>query len=398
MRRSAAVAAIVALVIGVWLGGHPSWMPSWLRDGFAPESKSEQQFHQVLGLINSNYYRPVNDESLVNTGIEAAIASLHDPYSHYFPPQQQQEFDQETNPSVSGIGVDVYPQPPGLIVEEVFQASPAARAGMRPGDLITAVNGRSLAGLSYDAATSLIRGQAGSRVKITLKRARRTLHLSIVRETIIVPVAESKLLHYKGRRIGYLQFTQFAEGSARELRGQLQKMLRRGAQGLILDLRDNPGGLVNQAVGVASLFVQHGVIVSTRGRNQQRTVYDASGDALAPRIPLVVLIDRGTASAAEIVTAALQQHHRALVVGTRSYGKGVFQESQTLPWGAILDITVGQFFTPDGHNLGGSGVINGRSVARGPGIKPNVYVADNPANPGLKAIEVGERVLSAELK
>jgi carboxyl-terminal processing protease len=235
-------------------------------------------------------------------------------------------------------------------------------------------------------------------VKLTIKRSAHTLHLAIVRETIIVPVAESKLLHYHGRRIGYLQFTQFTEGSANQLKIQLRKMLREGAQALILDLRDNPGGLVTQAIGVASFFIKHGVIVSTRGRNQPDEVYEALGDAIAPRIPLVVLVDRGTASSGEIVTAALQQHHRALIIGTRTYGKGVFQESEMLPWGAILDITVGQFFTPDGHNLGGSGVINGRSVARGPGIKPNVYVADNPADPGLKAIEVGERVLAAEIK
>jgi carboxyl-terminal processing protease len=394
---AAATAVVVTLVIGVWFGGHPSWMPGWLRDGFAPESKSEQQFHQILGMINENYYRPVNDESLVNSGLQAAVASLSDPYSHYFPAQQQQQFDQETNPTDSGIGVDILSEPKGLLVVEVFPRSPASRAGIRQGDLLVGAGKHSLAGVSSKLSTSWIQGPAGTSVDITVARGKRKLHFRIVREMIVVPVAASKLLHYHGKRIGYLEFTQFTEGSANELAMQLKQMLHQGAQGLILDLRDNPGGLVTQAIGVASLFVKHGVIVTTRGRNQPTSVYDALGDALAPTIPLVVLVDRGTASSAEIVTAALQQHHRATVVGTRTYGKGVFQESETLPWGAILDITVGQFFTPDGHNLGGSGVINGHSVTRGPGIKPNVYVDDNPADPGLRAIEVGERVLAGEL-
>jgi carboxyl-terminal processing protease len=398
MRKVAAAAAvIVALIIGVWFGGHPSWMPGWLRSGFAPESKSEQQFHQILGMINENYYRPVNDESLVNVGLQAAVASLNDPYSHYFPAQQQSEFQQETNPQDSGIGVEVSPETTGMLVVEVFPGGPAAKDGIHPGDLIVGVGKRSIKGVSANDATALIKGSAGTTVRITVDRGKRTLHFAIVRETIVVPVTASKLLHYHGKKIGYMEFTQFTEGSANQLRRQLEQMLHQGAQGLILDLRDNPGGLVTQAIGVASLFVKHGVIVSTRGRSQSTTVFDALGDAIAPSIPLVVLVDRGTASSAEIVTAALQQHHRALVVGTRTYGKGVFQESETLPWGAILDITVGQFFTPDGHNLGGSGVINGRSVTRGPGIKPNVYAADNPTAPGLLAVEVGERVLAGEI-
>ncbi len=148
----------------------------------------------------------------------------------------------------------------------------------------------------------------------------------ITRANVTVPVAASKLINYHGKRLGYLDFTQFTEGSADELRQQVQKMLKQHAQGLILDLRDNPGGLLAQAVGVASLFIKSGTIVTTRGRNQPTTVYTALGDAIATKIPMVVLVDRGTASSAEIVTGALKDRGRAKVVGTHTYGKGVFQE------------------------------------------------------------------------
>jgi carboxyl-terminal processing protease len=163
-------------------------------------------------------------------------------------------------------------------------------------------------------------------------------------------------------------------------------------------MRDNPGGLLSQAIGVASIFLRDGTIVTTRGRNQPTVPYFAEGNAIAPTIPLVVLVNRYTASSAEIVTAALQEHGRAKIVGTRTYGKGVFQETQTLPNGGLLDLTVGEFFTPNGTNLGGPGVASGKSVTEGPGIKPNVYVYDNPANPGLKALQVGEQVLASELR
>jgi carboxyl-terminal processing protease len=169
-------------------------------------------------------------------------------------------------------------------------------------------------------------------------------------------------------------------------------MLKDGAQGLVLDLRDNPGGLLLQAVGVASLFIPDGTIVTTRGRSQPTTVYTALGDAIAPKVPLVVLVNRGTASSAEIVTGALKDRGRAKVVGTNTYGKGVFQEIQPLPGGGALDITVGEYYTPDGQNLGAGGVKEGK------GITPNVYVYDNPDNPGSRALTVAEQTVSKEIK
>jgi carboxyl-terminal processing protease len=197
---------------------------------------------------------------------------------------------------------------------------------------------------------------------------------------------------YHGLKVGDVQLTSFTQGSGAELRRQVRKVLASGAQALILDLRENGGGLLEEAVNVASIFVPDGTIVSTDGRSQPRQVYVAKGNAIAARIPMVVLVDRGTASAAEIVTGALKDRGRAKVVGTHTYGKGVFQEILPLPNGGALDITVGEYFTPNGTNLGGGG------VREGVGIPPNVYAADNPHTSADEALQTAERTVAAEVR
>ena len=392
-RWLAALGGVVLLLIGVWFGGHPSWLPAPLRSAFVSKTANERLVQTTLDLIAKDYYRKVDTKRLLNTGLEAAVASLNDPYSHYFPPTLYKSFQQETDPQVAGIGVEVAVQPVdnGIEVEEVIQGSPAARAGLRHGDIITAVGSKSLKGTTVAAGSKLIRGDVGTPVTLTILRGGKSRAVTITRANVVVPVASSKLITYHGKRLGYLGFSQFTEGSADELRAEVQAMLKQHAQGLILDLRDNPGGLLAQAVGVASLFVKNGVIVTTRGRNQPTTVYTALGDAVAPKIPMVVLVDRGTASSAEIVTGALKDHGRAKVVGTHTYGKGVFQELMPLTGGGALDITVGEYFTPNGHNLGAGGVKEGK------GIAPNIYVYDNPNAPGTRALKVAESTVAAEI-
>jgi len=386
------LAVVILLLIGVWLGGHPGWIPTPFRSAFVSQSSEESQVQDVMNLLSKEYYRPVNTKRLVGVGLAAAVASLNDPYSHYYPPGDLGTFENETNPQDSGIGVEVVPVARGLEIEEVFPNSPAARAGLGTGDVIVAVGGASLAGKSGDAASQQIRGRAGTKVTLTVVENGRSRKLTLIRANVSVPVAASRLLHYKGLKLGYLEFTQFTQGSADELRTQVKQVLRQGAQGLILDLRDNPGGLLQQAIEVASIFIPDGTIVTTKGRAQPTVVYTAQGDAIAPTIPMVVVVDRGTASSAEIVTGALKDRGRAKVIGTNTYGKGVFQEIQSIPGGGLLDITVGEYFTPNGQNLGGGGVKEGK------GITPNVYVYDNPQAPGNRALQVAERVVAAEVK
>jgi carboxyl-terminal processing protease len=385
------VVAVLVLLLGIWLGGHPSWLPSPLRNAFVDDSNGRLT-DQVLDLLTRDYYRKVSRSQLLNRGLAAAVASLHDPYSHYYDAEAYHAFLNQSNPHLSGVGIDVQVETAGLSVIDVFPGSPAARAGLMRGDVIVAVGSRSLADRSASFGSRLIKGRAGTRVTLTVIRGRSRRVLSIVRANLVVPVARGTIANFHGIKLGRVQLTSFTDGSGAETRAQVQRVLHQGARALVLDLRENGGGLLNEAVNVASLFIPDGTIVSTDGRNQPRQVYVAKGGAISTSIPMVVLVDRGTASAAEIVTAALQDRGRAKVVGTRTYGKGVFQEIQPLPNGGALDMTVGEYFTPDGRNLGGGG------VREGAGVKPNVYVASNPHDARDKALDVAERTVAAGVR
>jgi carboxyl-terminal processing protease len=238
----------------------------------------------------------------------------------------------------------------------------------------------------------LIQGRAGTRVTLTALRGRKRLEFSIARAKLVVPVASESIVAWHGIKIGDLTLTSFTQGAGAELRNDVRKALGAGARALILDLRENGGGLLDEAVSVASIFIPDGTIVSTAGRSQPRQVYLAKGGAIAAKVPMVVLVDRGTASAAEIVTGALQDRGRALVIGIHTYGKGVFQEIEPLPNGGALDITVGEYFTPSGRNLGGGG------VRQGAGVRPNIHAVDNPHTSQDEALQVAERTVAGEVR
>jgi carboxyl-terminal processing protease len=387
----AVVLALIVLWLGIWLGGHPGWMPAGLRNAFV-ENSSAQLVTDELNLITQNYYRSISRNQLLNKGMAAMVASLNDPYSRYYDPSAYRSFLNQSNPHLSGVGIDVVPDPRGLRIVDVFPRSPAATAGLAHGDLIIRVGPTSLNGRSADFASRLIRGRAGTRVELTVVTHGRTRLIGLRRADLVVPVTSESTVNYHGVKIGDVRLTAFTNGAGAELRDQVNRALHSGAQALVLDLRENGGGLLQEAVNVGSIFIPDGTIVSTDGRAQPRQVYLAKGGAISSKIPVVVLVDRDTASAAEIVTGALQDRHRAKVVGTHTYGKGVFQEIDPLPNGGALDLTVGEYFTPTGRNLGGGG------VRQGAGITPNVYVASNPTASGDHALSVAERVVAAELR
>ncbi len=362
----------ILLVVGLWLGGHPEHLPGFLRDAFVANHQT-QVVDEAIQRISSDYYRKIPTSKLSNASISGVVASLGDRFSHYLTPSEYREFD--SPPHFTGIGVAVGPKQRGLLIARVFDSSPAARAGLKAGELIVAVNGRKLEGLSPDAATALIKGLPGTDVSLQIEGPRpahgpralvRTLKLT--RATISEPVVASASRVVHGVKLGVVALATFSPGAHGEVREAVEHALHRGARGIVLDLRSNGGGLVEEAQLIASIFVAKGTIVSTRGRSQPSQTLTATGDAISAKIPVVVLVDSNTASAAEIVTAALQDHRRATVVGTHTFGKGVFQEEQGLANGGALDITVGEYFTPSGRNLGGGG------VKQGAGITPEVPV------------------------
>ena len=382
---------IVLLLAGIYLGGHPGGLPDPIRDTLVGDDDT-RLMRQALETIDDIYYRSVDRDQLVDRGIEGAVASLRDQFSHYFDPRTYKRFEHVTNPSFSGIGVTVRPERRGpLAVESVISGTPAARAGLRRGDLIVAVEGRSLSGRPSDESIASIKGEPGTKVQLTILRDGRRTTRRIERARVTQPVVAGRIVTRAGRRYGVVVFTSFTEGSAGQVHAAVQRLLRRGADGILLDLRGNGGGLLNEAVGVASVFLPDGTVVSTDGRARARHVYTATGGAIRRSVPVVVLVDRGTASSGEIVTGALQDRHRAEIVGTNTYGKGVFQEIRELPNGGALDLTVGQYFLPSGRNIGGRGVTEGR------GIAPDVRAADDPDTTRRdEAVEAALAQLAAE--
>jgi len=372
-----ALALPVLLIVGLWLGGHPEHLPTFLREAFVGNQQT-QVVDEAIQRIAHDYYRPIPASKLSSASIAGVVASLDDRFSHYLAPSEFREF--AAPPHFTGIGVDVDPQPAalhGLLIEHVFNASPAARAGLRAGDLIVTVNGRKLEHLSGNAAADLIRGLPGTDVslKVQTPQSGQPHHdavrsLQLTRAVVSEPVVESATETVHGVKLGVVALATFSPGAHGEVREAVEHELRAGVRGLVFDLRDNGGGLVEEAQLIASIFIPKGVIVTTRGRSQPTTVLTATGGAIPSSVPMVVLVDSNTASSAEIVTAALQDHHRATVVGTHTFGKGVFQEEVPLSNGGALDITVGEYFTPNGRNLGGGG------VKEGAGITPEVPVPE----------------------
>ena len=245
----------------------------------------------------------------------------------------------------------------GLLVSGVLPRSPASGAGMHVGDVITAVNGRRITSIGSTTGVSTIRGRAGTRVSLTVRRGARTITFSLVRRVIATPIVEDAVVSSHGVKLGIIYLPTFdVPGVHGEVGVDLHALLRAHVRGIVLDLRDNRGGLVTEAQLVASMFLRKGVIVTTRARGEPSSVVRATGEVIAPTIPLVVLVNANTASAAEIVTGALHDHHRASVVGTRTYGKGVSRRSSRSPTAGRSISRSEHYYLPDGENLGAGGL------------------------------------------
>ncbi len=395
-RRPTAASVLAALlpillVAGLYLGGHPEDLPTFMRRAFVSEGRGSV-VNEAIERVAREYYRPIPVKQLTNTSISGLVAGLNDRFSHYLTPSEYREFN--APPHFAGIGVVVDPGKSGLLIARVFDSSPASRAGLKAGQLIVGVDGRSLLGLNPEAATSLIRGAPGTDVTLQIESEPGKHHprraVKLTRATVAEPVVASETRTIDREKLGIVALATFSPGAHGEVREGVEHELHSGARGLVFDLRGNGGGLVEEAQLIASIFIEKGTIVSMRGRAQPSQTLSAVGDAISPTVPMVVLVDENTASAAEIVTAALQDHHRATVVGTHTFGKGVFQEEQPLSNGGALDITVGQYFTPDGRNLGGGG------VKQGAGITPEVKVADGVDTE--HGIDVALSTLAAKLR
>jgi carboxyl-terminal processing protease len=385
-----AVALVAMLAAGLWLGGHPRTLPEPVRDWFVEEPAGLTA--EAAEAIQDSYYRPVGDQELGNASLQGMVRELRkrhrDRFTEYFSPEALAAFNEQIEGRFSGIGLSVIEVPKGLRVAQVFPRSPAEEAGIEVGDTIVSVEGKSIAGLSSAESTKLIKGPEGTEVTIGVRDAKsgRTRKLTVTRAEVTLPNVSSRVEEVDGKRLGYVQLLSFSEGAHGQLAQGVEKVKKKGAEGIVLDLRHNPGGLLDEAVLTASLFLPEGeVVVRTNSRTQGESVHKTS-DGRISKLPVVVLIDRGTASAAEILAAALADDAGAEVVGTRSYGKGVFQEEQALSNGGALKLTVGEYFTPDGVNL-----------AESHGIHPDVKAQDNLKTKADEAEERAFEILAGQV-
>jgi carboxyl-terminal processing protease len=375
------VGLVLALLGGVWLGGHPENLPRFLQDLLVDDGQAVRA--ELIDTIARDYYKPVSRGKLEEASLDGMVASLGDPYSRYFTPKQAQTFDADLNGRFEGIGVSVRAVRAGLEIVDVIPESPAKRAGLRPGDVITKVNGKSIAGSAAATAPDRIKGPPGTSVTLTIERKGKVRKLPIKRAKIQQQLVTGKLVRRGKVPIAVVELRSFGSAVHGKLRSEIDRLRGRGAKGIVLDLRHNGGGLLRESVLVASIFIENGTIVTTKGRSKPSHTYKAQGHAIPGSIPVAVLVDRGSASASEIVTGALRDTKRATVVGTRTFGKGVFQEIEPLSNGGALDLTVGRYYLPSGEPLPAGG------------IKAQVPARDNPATARDEALPVALRQVAA---
>ncbi len=380
-------AFLVGLLVGLVAGVAVVAVTPWGNDLVSgPAALSDQ----ALELIEDNYWREADVGELEDAGVRAMVRKIRrefdDRFSHYFDPEQFARFRSATSGEFSGVGLSVSEVGRGLRVSGVFEGAPAEEAGITEGEIIVAVDGVSIAGQPAQTATALIQGEPGTEVELSVldTDTGETREVAIERADVRVPAVTGELDKVDGRDVGYIRFTTFSEGAGAELRAEIEDLYDRGAEGLVLDLRGNGGGLLDEAVLSASVFVDEGVIVTTRGRARPERDFQATGDAIDPR-PIVVLVNRDTASASEILTAALAERDLATVVGGRTFGKGVFQEVIGLDGGGALDLTVGEYVTGDGESLAGDG------------IQPDVRVRPDDETDADEVRDRGLEVLAGEL-
>jgi carboxyl-terminal processing protease len=349
-----AIALVGAFTVGLSLTHHGT-----------PPAGADTVLAQVRATLRTSYYRPVPANVLAQPNVPALLRALNDPYTEYLDPTQFRLLRRETRSSYPGIGIGVLPVDNGLQVVRM-KPGPAERAGVRVGDVIREVDGYATKGAPSDELVRRILGPKGSVVRLRLQRGTRIFERNVVREQIAAPAVHSRLLAARHVRVGYVKLTAFSLGAAPVLKLTLAKLRRANIAGIVLDLRGNPGGLFDQAVAVASLFLDRGVIVTIDSAHQKPHTYTASGHS-AVRLPLVVLVDRDSASSAEIVAAALHDNRRAILLGEHTFGKGLIQELRPLPNGAALRLTTARYLTPSGRD------INTR------GVYPDLVAPDDPS-------------------
>jgi len=313
-------------------------------------------FGDVFQRVQEQYVDGVSDKELIESAISGMLQSL-DPHSSYLSPESYKDMQVKTKGSFGGLGIEITMEDGFVKVVSPIDDTPAANAGMKSGDLIIGIDGESIKGLTINEAVSKLRGPVNSKVTITVVRDKEDpFEIEIVRDVIKIRSVKHEVIN----EIGYVRLTTFSDTTTSGMEksiNEIRKELGDKFQGLILDLRNNPGGLLNQSISVADSFLDQGEIVSTQGRKEDDTsrIFAKKGDLIDGK-PLIVLINSGSASASEIVAGALKDHSRAIIVGTRSFGKGSVQSIIPLPGNGAMRLTTARYYTPSGISIQAKGI------------------------------------------
>ena len=343
--------------------------------------KQLELFGTVLDRIRADYVEEVSDAELIKAAIDGMLSSL-DPHSSYLDEEDRERLDVDTRGEFGGLGIEVTMEGGYVKVVSPIDDTPAAKAGLKPNDLIIALDGKSVRGMALSDAVKLMRGKVGEKIKLTVRRGEAPpFDVEIIRDVIKVSPVRARA---EGK-VGYIRVSSFSRQTESNLvKGvkQLRDEIGTDIEGFILDLRNNPGGLLDQAISVSDAFLEKGEIVSTRGREKEKAQrYNAESGDITDGLPLVVLINGGSASASEIVAGALHDHNRAILIGERTFGKGSVQTIQRIPGHGAIRLTIARYYTPSGISI------------QAKGIEPDIIVP--PAK--IEAIDTSGRRREADL-
>lgn len=337
----------------------------------APSNVDFAPFWKAWGIINNEYVptssssKPLTDQARVWGAIQGMVASLGDPYTVFFPPVESQQFASDIKGSFSGVGMEVGVRDGSLTVVAPLKGSPAEAAGVKAGDKILKIDGKDAAKLSTDEAVTLIRGEAGQTVTLTVQRGSQApTDIKIVRQVINVPVVDNKDL---GNGIYYIALYSFTQNSPDLFRNALRSYVNSGDQKLILDLRGDPGGYLDAALDMASWFLPSGDVVVREdyGPNKDETVFRSKGyNIFNDKLKMVILVDGGSASASEILSGALSEYHVATLIGEKTFGKGSVQELVPVTGDTSLKVTIARWLTPNGRSISQQGISPDIEVKR----------------------------------
>ncbi len=386
LKTRAILVVVVGSVMGLSLsfsGNLMAFRPQPVSDDLALQQA--QQIAEIMQRVKRNYVEPIGDKELLENAIRGMVSDL-DPHSQYLDAEEYRDIRISTTGSYTGVGIEVNQKDGVVEVITPMAGSPAARSGMRSGDQIVSVDGVVVDGTNLSDTIGLMRGRAGSQIAITVLRDEETILHEMRREVIRVASVHYELLR---PAYGYARVNQFSETTARELSRAIDNMQDDNEgmlDGLVLDLRNNPGGVLDAAVDVSDLFLDSGVIVTADGRTADARFRRSAhrGDIL-DGAEMIVLVNHGSASASEIVAGALQDHRRAIVVGTSTFGKGLVQTVMPLSKGRAIKLTTSRYFTPSGDSI------------HDVGITPDLYVEDTPGFPDLSLGGVVNREQDSQL-